>query len=52
VRQIHMHSESVYTVEQHLSCTVVQKNNGWAGMKSIMASLTSYHVQDSFMSIL
>ncbi|PTB46096.1 hypothetical protein M441DRAFT_209277 [Trichoderma asperellum CBS 433.97] len=32
IRQLYMHSESVYTVEQHISCTVVQKNNGWAGL--------------------
>ncbi|KAK4221666.1 hypothetical protein QBC38DRAFT_118181 [Podospora fimiseda] len=32
VRQLHAHSESIYSVEQHISCTVVTKNGGWAAL--------------------
>jgi hypothetical protein len=31
VRQLHAHSESSYSIEQGISCTVVKKSGGWAG---------------------
>lgn len=32
VRQIHAHSESIFTIEQNISCTIVTKNGGWAAL--------------------
>ncbi|QYS95326.1 hypothetical protein H0G86_002619 [Trichoderma simmonsii] len=29
-RQLHAYSESIYSIEQYISCTLVTKNGGWA----------------------
>jgi hypothetical protein len=31
IRRLDVHSENIFTIEQHVSCTVSTKNGGWAG---------------------